>query len=148
MTQGEIESLDEGGVERTRLSGRLESLREMSQVAQAHETFDMVESTTAISFFDLPIEDVACDLPTHLAGDGVGEPLTEVGGQGVKVKVEAVEGKGGETSRCEGVCQGMDDRMCHRLSARADLKRGDELGDGVTGGPHPEVVRLVAQGGE
>ena len=78
MTRGEIETFDKGGAERTRQSERL-------------------ESTTAIRLFDLTLEETASDLPTHLAGGGVSKPLTEVGGQGVKIEVEAVAGKDGQT---------------------------------------------------
>ena len=42
----------------------------------------------------------------------------------------------------------MDDGMRHGLSARADLEGGDEFGDGIEGGPHPEVMGFVAQSGE
>lgn len=42
----------------------------------------------------------------------------------------------------------MDDGVRHDLSARANLEGGDEFGDRVAGGPDPEVVGLVAQGGE
>jgi len=42
----------------------------------------------------------------------------------------------------------MDDGVRHDLSGRANLEGGDELGDGVAGGPDPEVEGLIAQGGE
>ena len=42
----------------------------------------------------------------------------------------------------------MDGGIRHGWSTWADLKRGDEFGGGVKGDPHPEVVGLVAQGGE
>jgi hypothetical protein len=99
-------------------------------------------------FFDLPIEQVACDLPTYLTGGGVGEPLTEVGGRSVKVEVEAVAGKDGKATRSQDECQRMDDGMRQGLGAWADLERGDQFGDWVESSPHPESMCLEAQGGE
>ena len=63
----------------------------MSQVAQVHEAFDEIELAAAIGLFDLTIEEGACDLPTYPAGGGIGKPLTEVGGDRIKVEVINLE---------------------------------------------------------
>jgi len=70
VAQGEIESFDEGGVERARQSEGLETLGEMGQVAPTHEAFDELELATAIGLFDLTLEQIESDLPTGLAGGG------------------------------------------------------------------------------
>ena len=98
VTEGQIETLDEGGVEGARESQGLEAQGELGQVAPTHETFDEVELATAIGFLDLSIEQVAGDEPTGLARCGVGEPLAEMGSQGVKVEIETVAGKDGKTA--------------------------------------------------
>jgi hypothetical protein len=41
----------------------------------------------------------------------------------------------------------MDDGVRRGLGAWADSQDGDEFSDGITRGPDPEVVGLVAQGG-
>jgi len=42
----------------------------------------------------------------------------------------------------------MQQSICHVLGTWTELKRRDEFGNGVKGDPHPQVVGLVAQGGE
>ena len=146
MAQGEIESLDEGGIERAGEAEGLEAFSEMRQVAQAHEAFDELELATAIRLFDLPIDQVMGDLPTGRTGGGVCRPLTEVGGQSVEVEIEAVAGKDRQAAGGQDERERMDDGMRHNLSAWANLEGGDEFGHRVAGGPPPQVVRLVAQG--
>ena len=48
VTQSEIESLNESGVERAGVTERFETLGELRQVAQAHEAPDEIELATAI----------------------------------------------------------------------------------------------------
>ena len=119
---------------------------ELRPVAQAHEASDEIEPAAAIRLFDLPIQQVAGDLPASLAGSWVNEPLTEMCGQGVEVEVEAVAGKDRQAAWSQDLRQGMNEGICQVLGARAELKRGDEFGGGVKSHPHPYVVRLVPQG--
>jgi 8-oxo-dGTP pyrophosphatase MutT (NUDIX family) len=55
VAQGEIESLNDGGIERAGETKGLEALGEVRQIAEAHEVFDKLELVAAIRLFDLPI---------------------------------------------------------------------------------------------
>ena len=74
---------------------------ELRQLAQAHETFDAIELAAAIHLFDLPIQQVAGNLPTSLAGGGGSDLLTKVCGDSVEVEVEAITGKDRGAARCQ-----------------------------------------------
>ena len=69
--------------------------------AQAHEAPDEIEPTAATRLFDLPIQQVAGDLPARLASGQVSDPLTEVCSDSVEVEVETVAGKDWQTTRCQ-----------------------------------------------
>ena len=74
--------------------------------------------------------------------------MTEVGGEGVEVQVEAVTRKDWGAAGSQDERDRMDEGMGQVLSPRPDLQGGPDLGHGIKGDPHPEVVRLVAQSGE
>jgi len=156
MTQGKVDPLHKSGVERAGEPECLEALGEVREVAPAHAAFDpsfhsgqaLSESAAATGFLDLAIEQVEGDLPAEFARSHIGDPLTEMSGEGIEVEVEAIAGEDGETAWSQDERQRMDDGMRHSSSAWADQQRGDEPSDGVEGDPHPEVVGLVAQGDE
>jgi hypothetical protein len=119
----------------------------VSQIAQTHATLDASE-TTAIGFLDLIIPQDEGDLPTGFTGCHIGDPLTEMGGEGIEIEVEAVTGEDGHTAWSQNEGDRMEQGIGHELSAWAELESGEEFGGRVTGDPHLQVVGLVVQGGE
>ena len=98
MTQGQIDSLHESGVERAGEPERLEPVGQAGEIAQAHATLDPSGSAAAIGLLDLAVQQVERHLPTEFAGSYIGEPLTEMGRDGVEVEVEAIAGEDGQTA--------------------------------------------------
>src|SRR5512136_1717877 len=98
MSQGEIDPLDESSVEGAREPERLEPVGQAGQVAQPHAPLDASELAAAIGLLDLTVQQVERDLPKGFACDDIGDPLTEVGGDGIEVEVKAVAGKDGQTA--------------------------------------------------
>jgi hypothetical protein len=146
--QGEIDAFYKSGVEGARKAERLETVREVRQFAQAHAALDPSEPAAAIGLFDLTVQQVERDLPTRFARDDIGDPLTEMGGDGIEVEVKAVAGKDWQTAWSQGQCHRVQQRIGHVLGAWTQLKCWDQFGGRLKGDPHPEVVGLVAQGGE
>jgi hypothetical protein len=81
--------------------------------------------------------------PAHAALD-----LTEMGGDGIEVEVEAVAGEDWQIAWSQDERVGVEQGKGHLLGAWTDLEGGDEFRGWIKGDPHPQVVRLVAQGGE
>jgi hypothetical protein len=156
VTQGKTNAFDESGVERAGKPERFEALGEVREVAQAHAAFDpsfhseqaLSESAAAIGFLDVAVKEVERHLPTEFARSPIRDPLTEMGGDRIEVEVEAVAGEDGETAWSQDERDGVEQGIGHRLGAWTDLEGGDEFSGGVKGHPHPQVVRLVAPGGE
>jgi len=71
-----------------------------------------------------------------------------MGGEGVEVQVEAVTRKDRNAAGSQDERDHMDEGIGQVLSPRPDLQGGHDLGHGIKGDPHPEVLRLVAQSGE
>ena len=59
-----------------------------------------------------------------------------------------VTGKDWQTAWCQNERHGVQEDIGSMLGAWAELQSRDEFGGGIKGDPHPEVVGLVAQGGE
>ena len=89
MTQGKVDPLHKGGIERAGEPERFESVSEVREVAQTHAAFDVVKSAAAIGFFDLAIQQVKRHLPTESARSDVRDPLTEMGGDCIEVEVRS-----------------------------------------------------------
>jgi len=90
MPQGQIDAFHESGVEGAGEPEQLEPVGQAGQIAQAHAPFDPRQSAAAIRFLDLAVQQVERDLPTGLAGGDIGDPLTEMGGDGIEVEVKAI----------------------------------------------------------
>ena len=79
---------------------RLETVGEACEVTQTRAAFDpsfhsgqaLSESAAAIGFLDLAVQEVERHLPTEFARSPIGDPLTEMGREGIEVEVEAVTG--------------------------------------------------------
>jgi hypothetical protein len=148
MTQGQADAFDESRVECAGETERLEAVGEVREVAQTPAAFDPSESAATIGFLDLAVQQVECHLPTEFARRHIRDLLTQMGGDGIEVEVEAVAGENRQTAQSQDERNGVKQSMGHGLGAWTELKRGDEFGGWIKGDPPPQIMRLVTQGGE
>jgi hypothetical protein len=71
-----------------------------------------------------------------------------MGGDGIGIEVEAIAGEDRQTAWSQDERDSVEQSIGHVLGAWTELKRRDQLCGRVKGDPHPQVVGLVAQGGE
>jgi len=71
-----------------------------------------------------------------------------MGGVGVEVQVEAVTRKDRNAAGGQDERDRMDEGMGQVQSPRPNLQGRHDLGHGIKGDPHPEILRLVAHSGQ
>ena len=101
-----------------------------------------------MDLLDLGIEQTRSGSPDGFGLSGLLKPLTEVGGEGVEVEVEAITTEHWYVRRCQRLTDLMDEVMGQVLGARTECEGRDELGLGIEGDPQPQVVSGLSGSGE
>jgi hypothetical protein len=95
------------------------------------------EPLAAIAFDELAIQEMGADLPVAGALAHGCHPVAEMSRQSVEAEFQAMAGKGGQVIGSQYLDKGMDDGVCHGLSAGSDLEHREELGEGIERDPNP-----------
>src|SRR5260221_13924215 len=111
MSNGQIRSLDESGVQPSRepqaLQGELKSILG----SQVHHVCDLYQLAPLVAFLHLAVDQAWLHLPpAHLASSTTrGKPLAKVGGERIKVAIEPVAGKQWDAIRRQPLLESMDE---------------------------------------
>jgi len=126
MAHRQIHPFDKSRIEPAREAHPLQAGLESSFGSQAHNVSDPNELAPTIAFFHLAVDQTRRHLPlTHVPASMTHmEPVSKMGRQRIKVYIEAITGEKWETSRVQGVSQGVDDAM------RGVLRTGTQMEDG------------------
>jgi len=127
VTEGQVESLVESGVERTPAPEGFETVGQQGEIAEAHATFNTGEFAVVIDVLDLAVEQVEGDVPAGFAGSAIGVPLAEVCGESIEVEVEAVAGEDGETSGSQDKSHRVQEGIGQVLGTWASCRAGMSL---------------------
>jgi hypothetical protein len=73
------------------------------------------------------------------------EPLSEMGGKGLKIAIEPITGKEWDTARGQDPSEGVDHGMGGVLCARTQIEHGNNLGAWVDGQPEPQHLLSSAE---
>jgi hypothetical protein len=102
-----------------------------------------------VALLHLTVEQAGLYLPpAHLAPSTTRhKPPAKVGRESIKVEIQTITRKEWEAARSHSLSQIVDEQMGHVLGARAELKHGKDLGEGIDGQPQPEHLSGAAQPG-
>ncbi len=149
MSDGQVYSLNEGGVQPSRKAHLLQGEGEICLCSQAHHRRDSHQLAPPVAFFHLAIDQARRYLPLANMSPSLNplKPLAEMGCEGIEVQIEAITGEERQIARGQDVSQGVDDRMRCVLRAGAQMEHGKNLGERINGQPEPEHVCRAAQSG-
>jgi hypothetical protein len=105
LAEGQVNPLDEGGVEP---AGETESFQvgfQFLELSPLHAILDTDDTPLAIGFLDLAVEQSGSYDPLAGASARLLTPGAEMGGEGVEVEVEAITGEHGQAAGGEGQSQ-------------------------------------------
>src|SRR5215467_5550732 len=92
MSDSEIHSLDESGIESTRETQSLQGSREFCQCPKAHQVCDPHQLALPVAFFHLAVDQACRHLPLAHFPPSMKryEPLSKMGCQGIEVHIETI----------------------------------------------------------
>ncbi len=133
----QAEAFDESGLDLARPAAGEESRLELVKRSEQGAALDADEAAPTIMFDELSVKEAGADLPiVFLATHGL-NPVAEMGGECIKVQLQALAGEYRQTILRQHFHEGMHDHMCHRWSARPNFQHGDDFAAGVDGEPDP-----------
>ena len=140
ISDGQVHTLDKGGIELSREAYRLQGTCEIFLGPQPHHVRHLNHLPPSVAFFHLAVEQARCHLPpaylapssTHLS------PLSKMSREGIKVQIEAIAGEEWNAAWSQEPSQRVNNRMCHVLCAGTQLEDGKQLGVGINRQPQKD----------
>ncbi len=140
VTDGQIDPLDESGIQPSREAQFLQGDCESSLYPQTHYVRDSHQLAPPVAFFQLAIDQARRYLPLAYMPPSLNhlKPVSKMGREGIEVQIEAITGEERQTARGQDLSQGVDDRMRCVLRAWAQMEHGQKLCARVDGQPEPQ----------
>lgn len=132
-----IDPLDEDGLDQAGEVAGFEFVGQGFALPPQHSSDGVGQLAAAFSFDQLAIQKLFIDLPVIGSGSGRAKPTTEVGGDGVEVRPQAIREKQGYPAWFQGEFEVVEQGIGILLSASSQIERGDQLAERIDGQPQP-----------
>jgi len=147
MSDGQIHPFNKSGVQPPGEAQPLQAGLESVLSAKRHHVRDPNQLAPPVAFLHLPVAQAWFHLPPTPVAPSTAQraPLTNVGGERIKVEIEPLAGKEWEAAWGQALSQRVDELRGHGLGARAEHKHRQNLRAGIDG--QPEHLLGVAEPG-